>query len=800
MRKCGHGLCKDKTRDRREGNIPLAKRSSVSAAELKRCSRIKMDRVRSAVNNMMKSVQYRRFTLQRDEEAERHVEIKLSDDGANEHAEGGGGSPSFRPAPAAGFSGKRILGILALGLLLFFILGYFVGNLTTKKAGCLTQSAQVAQSAQTGIVSEQEKQKDDQGDDGGSEEEEEMRHEEAPRSWNDVSRLLDDKLVGPAFDQRLKTFDVPSRLAGGEGDVQLANVISDQFKTLGLDSWVDIHYVQLQKPNSARPNTVTFGADVFKPDGYLAYSATGKVQGKLVYAAYGRREDLDAVQKADVEVKNSVLLLRAGKLTFAEQVANAEARGASAVLIYPDAEDFDFHAATALYGHVHLGSGDPYTPGFPSFNHTQFPPTRSSALPAIPAQTVSFNVAKTLKERIGGPNQMGGVEDVTVEVNNVLVNTEIHNVFGVVKGFVDPDEYVVLGAQRDAWGKGYARAAVGSSVLMELAKAFQDLVEKDGVRPRRSLVFASWGAGEYGSVGATEFLEGYLSSIDRKLVTYISLDGVVMGRGGFIASASPLLYSLLEDTIKQVTSPLDIGSVYDMAGKDKWEANVLRPMSVDDPAYPFLALAGVPSISFHFITPKVEVYTYYGTSMDNMDHLNYNTAHKTGEAAARAARLAGRMALRLVHDHLLRLDVGAYRKVLPAAVNRLYAHVRKMVRSGELKGVEPTWLSSALGSFMRAMADLNTAAVNTHVMEERGCRRINDKLMSVERNLLSPYVSPVETPFRHLLVGRGEHTLTSLAETTDPNRLHAQLALATWNLKMCANAVVGDIWANDNRV
>lgn len=83
----------------------------------------------------------------------------------------------------------------------------------------------------------------------------------------------------------------------------------------------------------------------------------------------------------------------------------------------------------------------------------------------------------------------------------------------------------------------------------------------DGFRPRRSLVFASWSAGEYGSVGATEWLEvrtayllkgnacciecfnmshlfcwfvcflfkGYMASIDKKVFTYISLDGVVMG-------------------------------------------------------------------------------------------------------------------------------------------------------------------------------------------------------------------------------------------------------------------------------
>ena len=40
------------------------------------------------------------------------------------------------------------------------------------------------------------------------------------------------------------------------------------------------------------------------------------------------------------------------------------------------------------------------------------------------------------------------------------------------------DRYVVLGAQRDAWGKGYTKATVGTSVLLELAKAVHDMVEK----------------------------------------------------------------------------------------------------------------------------------------------------------------------------------------------------------------------------------------------------------------------------------------------------------------------------------
>lgn len=33
----------------------------------------------------------------------------------------------------------------------------------------------------------------------------------------------------------------------------------------------------------------------------------------------------------------------------------------------------------------------------------------------------------------------------------------------------------------------------------------------------------------------------------------------------------------------------------------------MRPMTMDDPAYPFLAFSGIPSISFHFTSPNVSL-------------------------------------------------------------------------------------------------------------------------------------------------------------------------------------------------
>ncbi|XP_044194832.1 transferrin receptor 1b [Thunnus albacares] len=764
-----------------------------------------MDRVRSAFNSVIKSERYSRFTLQHEEDGERHVEVKLSDDATDDATEVGqaGGSPSFRPAPPR--QSRSSLCYMALGVLLVFIIGYFIGYISHRKPR--VEPAE----CRTGL----------EGEESTPVYPEQAPVDAAPApeaqlDWKDITQLLTQKLTTETFDRTLRDFDLPRRSAGSYEDTSLANRMFEEFKKLEMEPWTDIHFVQLQMPDSNRPNRVLFGSEVFEPTGYLAYSATGKVQGKLVYGNYGRQKDLDVLQKKNVELKDCVLLLRAGNISFAEQVNNAAAKGASAVLIYPDPQEYAYIANTELYGHVHLGSGDPYTPGFPSFNHTQFPPTKSSGLPTIPAQTITTNMASTLLLNISGPEadassgfkggirsrsySLGGSKNVTVEVNNVLVNREIHNVFGVIKGFIDPDRYVVLGAQRDAWGKGYAKATVGTSILMELARAVHEMVKKDGFKPRRSLVFASWSAGEYGSVGATEWLEGYMSSIDKNVLTYINLDGAVMGRGSLIASASPLLYSLLGSTIKEVKNPLGSGAVYDMVGKSNWEANVLRPMSVDDPAYPFLAFSGIPSISFHFISPNTESYTFYGTNLDNMDHLNYQTNQRTGEMTAVAAQFAGQMALRLVHDHLLNLDVSRYTKLITKDVSLIRKRIIQLTQSGQLKGVDSNWLSRARGSFQRAASSISNAIVNTDINDQEACRILNDRIMRVEHTLLSPYVSPIDTPFRHLVLGRGSHTLASITEATDMEQLRIQLALATWNLQDCANAMVGNIWELDNEI
>lgn len=58
-----------------------------------------------------------------------------------------------------------------------------------------------------------------------------------------------------------------------------------------------------------------------------------------------------------------------------------------------------------------------------------------------------------------------------------------------------------------------------------------------------------------------------------------------------------------------------------------------------------------------------------------MDHLNYETGQRTSKVTALAAQFAGQMALRLTHDHLVRLDVTRYGSDITKMVTRIYQHI-----------------------------------------------------------------------------------------------------------------------------
>ncbi|NXY38613.1 TFR1 protein, partial [Pomatorhinus ruficollis] len=758
---------------------------------------------------------YTRFSIARQMDGDNsHVEMKLA---ADEEEGGEIGRPEHLHAsmPPPRRNGKNLCFIIITAVLLLLI-GFLIGYLSYRGRmqrvnRCLDGSGNCEMTPTASYFS----------DDGTEEEEVPGPH---IIYWPEVRNMLSAKLSASRLESNLRQREGKSSFEAGKAeDENTASYVHDQFTSFRLDDvWNDEHYVRLQDKGSSK-NQVFIIEDseeeLESPDAYVAYSKSGTVTGKPIYVNYGRKEDFQTIRNMHVPINGSIIIFRAGKITLAEKVANARKEGAAGALMYLSSSNNKKADSYVPFGHAHLGTGDPFTPGFPSFNHTQFPPVESSGLPHIPVQTISREAAARLFGKMDGEKclqeWMSGIMGckvrvsssskmtVKLTVNNVMVDRKILNIFGVIKGFEEPDRYVVLGAQRDSWGPGAAKAGVGTAILLELARVISDMVKNDDYRPRRSIIFASWSAGEYGAVGATEWLEGYSTTLHAKAFTYINLDTAVLGSRHMKISASPLLYSLLEATMKRVKDPIkDSGYLYSRVGSD-WIKRVV-PLDLDNAAFPFLAYSGIPVVSFGFYDEDDE-YSFLGTTEDTLANLKEKTDMLYPLMHA-AAEVAGQIALRLTHDHELFLDFDRYSDELLSFQEKIW-HFEPDVKA---LGLTLNWLYFARGDFQRAADALRRDIANSD-RENRIVRRaLNDRMMKVEYDFLSPYLSPKDAPFRHIFFGKGSHTLQSLLEnleqlgadktSVDVNELKEQLALATWTIKGAANALVGDIWNTDNEI
>ncbi|NP_001288776.1 transferrin receptor protein 1 [Callithrix jacchus] len=757
-----------------------------------------MDQARSAFSNLFggEPLSYTRFSLARQVDGDNsHVEMKLAVD-EEESADNNTKANVTKPKRC---NGSIFYGTIAV--IIFFVIGFMIGYL----GYCKHVEPKIECQRLAGTESP------------AVENPEENLPVVPQLYWDDLKKMLSEKLDTTDFTSTIKLLNENSyvpREAGSQKDENLAWYIENQFRECKLSKvWRDEHFVKIQVKDSAQNSVTITGTNsefvylVENPGGYVAYSQNATVTGKLVHANFGTEKDFEDL---DSPVNGSLVIVRAGKITFAEKVANAESANAIGVLIYMDKTKFPIvDADVSFFGHAHLGTGDPYTPGFPSFNHTQFPPSRSSGLPNIPVQTISRAAAERLFENMEGDCPSDWKTDsscrmvtsqnksVKLSVSNVMKEIKILNIFGVIKGFVEPDRYVVVGAQRDSWGPGAAKSSVGTALLLELAQTFSDMVLKDGFQPSRSIVFASWSAGDFGSVGATEWLEGYLSSLHLKAFTFINLDKAVLGTSNFRVSASPLLYALIEKTMQEVKHPVTGLSLY----QDSNWASKVEKLTFDNAAFPFLAYSGIPAVSFCFCEDTD--YPYLGTTMDTYKEL-IEKIPQLNKVARAAAEVAGQFMIKLTHDVELNLDYERYNSQLLSFLrnlNQYRADIREM-------GLSLQWLYSARGDFFRATSRLTTDFKNSEKTDRFVMKELNDRVMKVEYYFLSPYVSPRESPFRHIFWGSGSHTLSALLEhlklrktnnrAFNETLFRNQLALATWTIQGAANALSGDIWDIDN--
>lgn len=321
------------------------------------------------------------------------------------------------------------------------------------------------------------------------------------------------------------------------------------------------------------------------------YSGTGDATGEVVYVNYGLIEDYAQLDSMGVSVRGKVAIARYGRSFRGIKAREAEKHGAVALLMYSDPAD-DGYVQGDVYpegpfrnergvqrGSVMNGAGDPSTPGYPSTAGAPRIPLDQMPVPRIPVLPLSYgNAVELLKDVRGASIPRGWQGGLAFRYHvgpgpvraRVMVKSDsataaikpIWNTYGIIRGTDFPDEMVLIGGHRDAWSPGAQDNVSGTVSVVEAARAVAEQM-KSGWRPRRTLVFATWDAEEWGLVGSSEYVEDDSLRLMRGAVAYLNQDGAA-GGPNFGGGGTPTLRATLRDITKGIADPSGGGSVYDV--------------------------------------------------------------------------------------------------------------------------------------------------------------------------------------------------------------------------------------------
>ncbi|KAK7070799.1 hypothetical protein SK128_019329 [Halocaridina rubra] len=151
-----------------------------------------------------------------------------------------------------------------------------------------------------------------------------------------------------------------------------------------------------------------------------------------------------------------------------------------------------------------------------------------------------------------GPDMLPEFSAFTLrlQTHNTMDTFKSYNVIGTIKGEIEPDRYVLIGNHRDAWGYGASDPSSGTAQLLETARVFGELMN-EGWRPRRTIVFCSWGAEEYGLIGSVEWVQEHVEKLQERAVLYINTDTCASGPI-LNAPGSPMVWDAIQDIAKLV--------------------------------------------------------------------------------------------------------------------------------------------------------------------------------------------------------------------------------------------------------
>jgi N-acetylated-alpha-linked acidic dipeptidase len=422
------------------------------------------------------------------------------------------------------------------------------------------------------------------------------------------------------WEQRFKSMPDPQRMranmerlsahphhVGSPYDKENAEWILAQYKQWGWDAHIEEFQVLFPTPKLRLLEMVEpskFTAKLEEPavavdpttkqkdeqlPTYNAYSPDGDVTAPLVYVNYGLVADYEELARHGISVKGAIVIARYGESWRGIKPKLAAEHGAIGCIIYSDPADDGYTqqlpfpkgpmrpAEGAQRGSVldaPLYPGDPLTPGVAATKEAKrLKLEDAQSLAKVPVLPISYADAQPLLAALEGPvvpanwrgalpltYRMGpGPAKVHLQLAFNWDLKPVYDVIATMRGSEEPDLWVLRGNHHDGWVNGADDPISGQVALLEEARALGELA-KQGWRPKRTIIYASWDGEEPMLLGSTEWVEQHADELRQHAAVYINSDG--NERGYLSVEGSHALQSLMNGVAKDVEDPESKASVF----------------------------------------------------------------------------------------------------------------------------------------------------------------------------------------------------------------------------------------------
>ena len=295
----------------------------------------------------------------------------------------------------------------------------------------------------------------------------------------------------------------PSRNSGEPGYKASVDYVAKLMKAAGYDVTIQTYhfdyfaFVGVPKFGEVSPVARNYALVSEWNPGRANGSATAAVQpaGGIIIPPTPRSSSTSGCTAADFSgfVPGRIALIQRGGCTFGTKVVNAQAAGASGVIVFNEGNP---GRTGVLNGSLVDAAGNPI-------------------IPTIPVAFTSFDTGLSLYNQYGQA-VAGGSALPVVNLSIASIerpNAEDYNVIADSKGG-DPNSVLVVDAHLDAiFGAGMLDNASGSATILDIAQMMKK------VRPLHKLRFIWFGGEELGLLGSSYYVNN-LSPVDRSHIAY----------------------------------------------------------------------------------------------------------------------------------------------------------------------------------------------------------------------------------------------------------------------------------------